>query len=64
VGATDAELVLVDDGCGAECDDPSGTGLAGLAERVARVRGRMDAAPVAGGDGFRLAVSVPLEAAS
>jgi two-component system sensor histidine kinase DesK len=57
----DAELELVDDGCGSTpAGDPSGTGLAGLAERVARVRGRMDAAPGPGG-GFRLAVTVPLE---
>jgi two-component system sensor histidine kinase DesK len=63
VGARDAELELVDDGCGASEGAP-GTGLAGLAERVARVRGHMDAAPAASGGGFRLAVSVPLEAAS
>jgi two-component system sensor histidine kinase DesK len=65
VGARDAELLVIDDGCGPASDDASsdGTGLAGLAERVARVRGRMDAAPDAAG-GFRLAVSVPLEAVS
>ena len=64
VGARDAELELIDDGCGGEeAVDGDGTGLAGLAERVARVRGRMDAAPNAGG-GFRLAVTVPLEAIS
>lgn len=64
VGARDAELELIDDGCGGdEAADGDGTGLAGLAERVARVRGRMDAAPNAGG-GFRLAVTVPLEAIS
>jgi two-component system sensor histidine kinase DesK len=65
VGARDAALELVDDGCGAG-DGAPGTGLAGLAERVARVRGRMDAAPVdhATGGGFRLAVTVPLEAAT
>jgi two-component system sensor histidine kinase DesK len=67
VTADDAALELIDDGCGArgpEGDDADdGTGLAGLAERVARVRGRMDAAPAAGG-GFRLAVTVPLEAVS
>ncbi|WP_187368832.1 sensor histidine kinase [Baekduia soli] len=59
----DAALELVDDGCGAPAGGADGTGLAGLAERVARVRGRMDAAPGATG-GFRLAVTVPLEAAS
>jgi two-component system sensor histidine kinase DesK len=60
VGDRDAELELVDDGRGGACRDDPGTGLAGLAERVARVRGRMDAAPAAGG-GYRLAVTVPLE---
>jgi two-component system sensor histidine kinase DesK len=64
VNRDDAALELIDDGRGAagpdgEADD--GTGLAGLAERVARVRGRMDAAPHGDG-GFRLAVTVPLEA--
>jgi two-component system, NarL family, sensor histidine kinase DesK len=65
VGARDAELELIDDGRGGDeaSSDGDGTGLAGLAERVARVRGRMDAAPNAGG-GFRLAVTVPLEAVS
>ena len=64
VGARDAELELVDDGAVAPRPPTAdGTGLAGLAERVARVRGRMDAAPDAGG-GFRLAVTVPLEAVS
>jgi two-component system sensor histidine kinase DesK len=66
VNRHDAALELVDDGCGARrAEGPAadGTGLAGLAERVARVRGRMDAAPAAEG-GFRLAVTVPLEAAS
>ncbi|HWI70465.1 MAG TPA: histidine kinase [Baekduia sp.] len=64
VGARDAALELIDDGCGAG-DGAPGTGLAGLAERVARVRGRMDAAPVqTAGGGFRLAVTVPLEAAT
>jgi two-component system, NarL family, sensor histidine kinase DesK len=56
----DAELELIDDGSGVPGAEEPGTGLAGLAERVARVRGRMDAAPAADG-GFRLAVTVPLE---
>jgi two-component system sensor histidine kinase DesK len=60
VRGRDAELELVDDGSGAGPLDDPGTGLAGLAERVARVRGRMDAAPSQDG-GFRLAVTVPLE---
>jgi two-component system sensor histidine kinase DesK len=63
VTGDDAALELIDDGCGEACGDGDGTGLAGLAERVARVRGRMDAAPAAGG-GFRLAVTVPLEGVS
>jgi two-component system, NarL family, sensor histidine kinase DesK len=67
VNRDDAALELIDDGCGTEgkdCDEADdGTGLAGLAERVARVRGRMNAAPHSDG-GFRLAVTVPLEAVS
>jgi two-component system sensor histidine kinase DesK len=64
VSRDDAALELIDDGCGdGSRGDAAGTGLAGLAERVARVRGRMDAAPGAGG-GFRLAVTVPLESVS
>jgi two-component system sensor histidine kinase DesK len=61
----DATLTLTDDGCACpEAQSASdGTGLAGLAERVARVRGRLDAAPRDDGDGFRLHVTVPLEAA-
>ena len=62
VTADDVALELIDDGCGASGAD-DGTGLAGLAERVARVRGRMDAAPRDGG-GFRLAVTVPLAEAA
>jgi two-component system, NarL family, sensor histidine kinase DesK len=68
VDGQDAALELVDDGAVAVAERPGraeapGTGLAGLAERVARVRGRMDAAPATDGAGFRLAVTVPLEAA-
>jgi len=69
VGEHDAALELTNDGCGERArdgqggGDEDGTGLAGLAERVARVRGRMDAAPHAAG-GFRLSVTVPLEAVS
>jgi two-component system sensor histidine kinase DesK len=64
VDERDAALELLDDGAlAAVGGDAPGTGLAGLAERVARVRGRMDAAPAPGGAGFRLAVTVPLEAA-
>jgi two-component system sensor histidine kinase DesK len=63
VDERDAALELTDDGAAPPHEDAPGTGLAGLAERVARVRGRMDAAPAPGGAGFRLAVTVPLEAA-
>ncbi|HET6507437.1 MAG TPA: histidine kinase [Baekduia sp.] len=63
VDGRDAALELIDDGAAATHENAPGTGLAGLAERVARVRGRMDAAPAPGGAGFRLAVTVPLEAA-
>ena len=58
----EASVEVVDDGRGA--DDGSvddGSGLAGLAERVARHRGRLEAAPRAEG-GFRVAVSLPLGA--
>ncbi|WCB94304.1 Sensor histidine kinase DesK [Baekduia alba] len=64
VNRTDAELELIDDGCGERDGESDGTGLAGLAERVARVRGQLDAAPRPDGTGFRLAVTVPLEALS
>jgi two-component system sensor histidine kinase DesK len=62
----DATLTLTDDGhaCPDAQRESDGTGLAGLAERVARVRGRLDAAPRDDGDGFRLHVTVPLEAVS
>jgi two-component system sensor histidine kinase DesK len=57
-----ASVEVLDDGRGADgasVDD--GSGLAGLAERVARARGRIEAAPRAEG-GFRVAVSLPLGA--
>lgn len=62
----DATLTLTDDGnaCPDAQSAGDGTGLAGLAERVARVRGHLDAAPRDDGDGFRLHVTVPLEAVS
>jgi ABC-type transport system involved in cytochrome c biogenesis ATPase subunit len=59
-GDAHASVEVLDDGRGAEgtsVDD--GSGLAGLAERVARFQGRLEAAPRAEG-GFRLAVSLPL----
>jgi two-component system sensor histidine kinase DesK len=57
--AGQATLEVIDDGGGADGRDlDDGSGLAGLAERVARQNGRLEAAPRAEG-GFRLAVSVP-----
>jgi len=55
---TDDEVTLTvtDDGRGG--DGPPGAGLAGLAERVEALGGRLEAGPV-GGSGFRLAAVVP-----
>ena len=49
-------IEIVDDGHGAA--GGQGSGLAGLAERAARLGGRVEAGPVAGG-GYRLRVEVP-----
>jgi two-component system sensor histidine kinase DesK len=51
-------LAVTDDGRGG--DGPRGTGLAGLAERVEALGGRLDAGP-AGGRGFRLSAVVPTQ---
>jgi two-component system sensor histidine kinase DesK len=51
-------LAVIDDGRGG--DGPRGTGLAGLAERVEALGGRLDAGP-AGGRGFRLSAVVPTQ---
>ena len=71
-GAGSAAVAVVDDGA-RRADDaaapgrasagvgPAGSGLAGLRERVARVGGSVEAAPLPG-RGFRLFVSVPLDA--
>jgi two-component system, NarL family, sensor histidine kinase DesK len=58
---TDDEVALTvtDDGRGG--DGPPGAGLAGLAERVEALGGRLEAGPVAG-RGFRLAAVVPVRA--
>lgn len=59
-GAVRAEVI--DDGRGSPATEPaetSGSGLSGLAERVAAFGGRMTAGPDAGG-GFRLQVELPL----
>lgn len=53
-----AALEIEDDGSSV-ADSDAGTGLAGLAERAERMRGKLEAgAPPDGG--FRLLVSVPL----
>jgi two-component system, NarL family, sensor histidine kinase DesK len=57
-GANDVTLVVTDDGRGG--DGPWGTGLAGLAERVEALGGRLEAGPALGG-GFRLAAAVPAQ---
>lgn len=60
--ADTVELVLRDDGRGGPVDqvtNGSGSGLPGLAERVAALGGRLDAGPDLHG-GFRLAVSLPV----
>ena len=52
-----ARLTVTDDGVGS--DAPAGAGLAGLAERLEALGGRLDAGPAAG-RGFRLVADVPL----
>jgi two-component system sensor histidine kinase DesK len=67
-GAGDARVEVVDDGPGAELPaaaaaateaDGAGNGLAGLRDRAASLRGRIEAGAAPGG-GYRLAVSVPV----
>jgi signal transduction histidine kinase len=56
----DALLVTVrDDGCGPDPSSSSGTGLLGLAERVAVYGGTLTAGPAVGG-GFELRAELPL----
>jgi two-component system sensor histidine kinase DesK len=58
----DAGVEVVDDGVAAgDCEN--GNGLAGLRERAASLRGRIEAGAAPGG-GYRLAVSVPVSAGS
>jgi two-component system sensor histidine kinase DesK len=64
--STSIQLEVIDDGLGGrssssspQIHQPSGSGLPGLAERVAALHGRFEAGPGSGG-GFRLAVSVPV----
>lgn len=63
-GRDAAWLEMVDDGAGLAPDvhvgsNGGGHGLAGLAERVGQLHGRLEAGAVPGG-GFRLAVTVPV----
>jgi two-component system, NarL family, sensor histidine kinase DesK len=59
-GDGDVTLTVTDDGTGAAAG-VSGAGLAGLAERVEALGGRLVAGP-AGSSGFRLAATLPLTA--
>jgi two-component system, NarL family, sensor histidine kinase DesK len=59
-GEDDVVLTVTDDGRGTAA--PRGTGLSGLAERVAALGGRLETGPARAG-GFRLAATVPLTAA-
>lgn len=54
----EAEVEVRDDGRGSAAGHHSGNGLTGLAERVARLRGRIEIGS-AGERGFRLLVTVP-----
>jgi two-component system sensor histidine kinase DesK len=56
-GPAGVTLTVVDDGVGGA--GAPGTGLAGLAERVEALGGRLTAGPADGG-GYRLAAAVPL----
>jgi two-component system, NarL family, sensor histidine kinase DesK len=57
-GAQGAAVEVLDDGSGHNRRDGGGSGLAGLAERASRERGRVEAGPRPEG-GFRLRVIVP-----
>jgi two-component system sensor histidine kinase DesK len=66
-GLGDAGVEVLDDGTGARAalaagepvNGRRGNGIAGLAERAERLRGRIEAGRLPEGDGFRLAVSIP-----
>ena len=68
-GLADAAVEVLDDGAGpagtdglpdgAALNGRAGNGIAGLAERAERLRGRIEAGRLPEGAGFRLAVSVP-----
>jgi two-component system sensor histidine kinase DesK len=59
-GAGEASLEVEDDGVSPPVEPQVGSGLTGLAERVARLRGRLEAGAQPGG-GFRLRLVVPLQ---
>ncbi len=59
-GAGEATLEVEDDGAASTASPETGSGLAGLAERVARLRGRVEAGARPGG-GFLLRLVVPLQ---
>jgi two-component system sensor histidine kinase DesK len=54
-------MEVEDDGPSAPLTPEAGSGLTGLAERAARLRGRVEAGAVPGG-GFRLRLVVPVQA--
>ncbi|MGH2933431.1 MAG: sensor histidine kinase [Gaiellaceae bacterium] len=58
-GAGEAVVEVEDDGVSAPPDPDAGSGLSGLAERAAAVRGRLEAGAAPGG-GFLLRLVVPL----
>jgi two-component system sensor histidine kinase DesK len=63
-GEAGVGVEVLDDGSGSAVADVSsnghaGNGIAGLAERAERLRGRLEAGRLPDGAGFRLAVSVP-----
>jgi two-component system sensor histidine kinase DesK len=72
-GLADAAVEVVDDGGGGNgvglaggrsLNGDAGNGIAGLAERAEQLRGRLEAGRLPVGDGFRLAVSIPVSAPS
>jgi two-component system sensor histidine kinase DesK len=68
----DAGVEVVDDGLGPAClrGEPGevhehiGHGITGLTERAERLRGRIEAGGLPEGQGFRLAVSIPMSASA
>jgi two-component system sensor histidine kinase DesK len=55
-----ATVEVEDDGSAVPATPRTGSGLSGLAERAAHLRGRLEAGPAPGG-GFRLRLVVPLQ---